>query len=182
MDIEMNTVYIIPVGTIKEDILTRIVPCLEERFLFRFRVSDPIVVPEQAYSATKRKYLSSTICEKIGHSAPFDAKYALGITDVDIFEDSANLIYNFTNKEESVGLISIHRFHSAGGRALQCEDIFFQRLLKEATHELGHLMGFRHCFNNSCVMYFSYSINDTDKKEAFFCRECEKKLNMKQNS
>jgi len=178
----MNKVYIVPVGNVDSEVLTRIVPCLEERFLFQFKTLPAIPVPPQAFNSSKKRYLTSIICENIRDHLPFDAKYLLGITDVDTFEDSSSLLYNFSNPEDIVALVSTQRFNFRGDREVFEKDIFFQRILKETTHEIGHLMGFRHCFNNYCVMYFSYSINDTDKKEAFFCHECEKKLNMIQNS
>lgn len=177
----MNVIYIVSVGNVNELILKRIIPCLEERFLFRLEILPSLPVPNRAYNTIKKKYLSSVICEEIRSHMPVNARYVLGITDIDTFEDSSNFIYNFSNAEDNVGLVSTYRLTYGMDKDPQEKDMFFQRILKEATHELGHLMGFRHCFNNHCVMYFSYSIKDTDRKGAFFCKDCEKKLNMIQN-
>ncbi|MBV9667768.1 MAG: hypothetical protein JO327_06520, partial [Nitrososphaeraceae archaeon] len=35
------------------------------------------------------------------------------------------------------------------------EYLFYQRIVKEAVHELGHAFGMNHCRNTSCVMHFS---------------------------
>lgn len=56
------------------------------------------------------------------------------------------------------------------------DDLFFQRVLKEAVHELGHVLGLVHCKNPKCVMHFSNSILDTDFKEWRYCDDCMKKL------
>jgi len=173
----MNRVYLLPVGNVKEEILKRLLPCLEERFLFGFTCLPVLSVPGNAYNVVKRKYLSPVICEKIKSEFPEDARFVLGITDVDTYDNSSNLIYNFTHSEDRVGLVSLYRLNPAFSGRASDEDLFFQRVLKEVVHELGHLIGFRHCFNSLCPMYFSYSINDTDKKGSFFCGECEKKLN-----
>ncbi|MGB9842483.1 MAG: matrixin family metalloprotease, partial [Candidatus Bathyarchaeales archaeon] len=50
--------------------------------------------------------------------------------------------------------------------------LFSARVLKEAVHELGHTLGLRHCSRGSCVMYFSNSIIDTDRKQSLFCDQC----------
>ncbi|RFA92381.1 archaemetzincin family Zn-dependent metalloprotease [Pyrobaculum aerophilum] len=53
---------------------------------------------------------------------------------------------------------------------------FEERLVKEITHEAGHLYGLAHCANPSCVMYFSNSLLDTDRKSPYFCPKCREKL------
>jgi len=44
--------------------------------------------------------------------------------------------------------------------------------VKEAVHEVGHTLGLAHCTNSSCVMFFSNSILDTDRKKSAFCEKC----------
>jgi len=55
--------------------------------------------------------------------------------------------------------------------------LFRARLLKEALHELGHSFGLQHCPNN-CVMRFSNSVVDVDRKSAFFCSRCVRELSL----
>jgi archaemetzincin len=49
--------------------------------------------------------------------------------------------------------------------------LFLERVVKEATHELGHAFGLRHCPRQKCVMFFSNSLADTDRKCRRFCNE-----------
>jgi archaemetzincin len=173
----MNKVYVIPVGEVDPSLLSRLLPCLEERFLFSFLATSPLPVPDNAYNLVKKKYLSSAIGEKISLIMPHDARYALGITALDTYDNYSNFVYNHVRSEERVGIVSLYRLDPLHSLLQADRDFYFQRTLKETTHEIGHLMGFRHCFDSSCVMYFSYSINDTDRKGTFFCQDCEKKLN-----
>ena len=44
------------------------------------------------------------------------------------------------------------------------ENLFRERALTEAVHELGHTYGLGHCPVSTCVMHFSNSLHDTDLK------------------
>src|ERR687898_582901 len=54
--------------------------------------------------------------------------------------------------------------------------VFYDRVTKEAVHELGHSFGLFHCNNKRCVMHFSNSLYDTDFKNRIFCKNCKNKL------
>ena len=49
---------------------------------------------------------------------------------------------------------------------------WFRRLLTEAVHELGHTYGLPHCPDPRCVMFFSNSRADTDRKSPHLCGRC----------
>lgn len=55
------------------------------------------------------------------------------------------------------------------------KDVLKIRALKEAIHEIGHVLGLIHCENKRCVMSFSNSIIDVDLKDWRYCKKCLKK-------
>lgn len=61
-------------------------------------------------------------------------------------------------------------------RADADEETFHRRAVKEAVHELGHTWGLSHCPHPRCVMRFSNSLEDTDRKETEWCGSCGRKL------
>src|SRR5574337_338076 len=56
------------------------------------------------------------------------------------------------------------------------ENLFLERALKEAVHELGHTYRLGHCGDTRCTMHFSNSLQDTDIKGPDFCPRCKLKL------
>ena len=69
------------------------------------------------------------------------------------------------SRAEEIILLTVYKLH---GNAL------LERVKKEAVHEIGHTFGLGHCLNKICVMSFSPSIFDVDRKEVHPCKKCER--------
>ena len=72
-----------------------------------------------------------------------------------------------------MAIISIHRLRSEFYGREPDRAVLMERMTKEAVHELGHLWGMKHCDDPGCVMFFSNSLEDTDKKSDRFCNRCQ---------
>jgi len=137
-------------------------------------LDETLPIPEEALDKARRQYRSGIILAAILEYAlkETDLDRVLGIVDVDIFVPELNFVFGEANCPGKAALISLWRlkpeFH---GRSSNVE-LFLERSTKEAVHELGHTLGLTHCPNLFCVMYFSNSIFDTDRKQSLFCNKC----------
>ena len=96
----------------------------------------------------------------------------LGICNFDAYSLSLNFVFGQASLNGGVAVMYLPRlkqeFYGLGAD----RSIFIERVLKEATHEVGHVFGLNHCPKRSCVMHFSNSLADTDRKATDFCEIC----------
>jgi archaemetzincin len=130
-------------------------------------------LPEEAYDEEREQYRSHIILPKVhDYATRYRSDKALGITDADIYAFGLSFVFGEAEHCGRAALISLYRLRPEfyGGPA--DNQLFSDRAAKEATHELGHTFGLAHCSNTYCVMYFSNSIFETDRKQTLFCGKC----------
>lgn len=136
-------------------------------------IDEGIPLPEKAFDETRKQHRSDVILTKVRSYAGkscFDR--VLGVVDVDVYAPKLNFVFGQADYDGRAALISLWRLRPDYYGDLPNEQLFHERSVKEAVHELGHTLGLEHCSNVFCVMHFSTSIYDTDVKHSLFCRKC----------
>lgn len=172
-------IYLIPIGDVEKRTLLKLSWALREKFEAVFEVGEPLPLSEDAYRPRRGQYFATPILEELKQNIPEDAEKVLGILDVDIFVPVLNFIFGQADLGGKVALISLTRLREEFYGNRKNKKLFLERALTEATHELGHTFGLRHCDNPKCVMRFSNDVRDTDIKGADFCEQCREKLEIK---
>lgn len=122
--------------------------------------------PDRQYPAREfLQYLESFAAEKTLVAA---------IADSDLSFPGLNFVFGLSDPVNGVSVISMHRFLEK--KKVTQSDRAFERTLKTAVHELGHLYGLSHCKDQKCAMFFSFNVADTDYKQKQFCGRCAEKL------
>lgn len=140
-------------------------------------ISTSLEMPPAAYNARRRQHDADLILERVFHRITGENR-VLALVSADLYTSSRNLNFIFGQAQcpGRVALVSLHRLDPTFYGNPPHHKLFLERATKEAVHELGHTFGLGHCANPSCVMSFSNSILDVDKKGSAFCETCQRKL------
>ena len=167
---------ILPIGQVDATVLQRVKDGLPKIFpeTTCFIVKEQGALPEVAFDKNRKQYRSNQILGIIQIYAAKKKKINryLGVVDVDIFVPELNFVFGEASFPGKAALISLWRLKPEYYGAKADVELYVQRSLKEAVHEIGHTLGLKHCPRSSCVMHFSNSIFDTDKKQSLFCDDC----------
>jgi archaemetzincin len=137
------------------------------------RAGRPLPHPSYAWNAQRRQYLADAIRDRLD---PGESTCALAVTDQDLYVPRLNFVFGLADPANRRAIIALPRLRQSYYRLPEDKDLFQQRVLKEAVHELGHVFGLRHCGDRRCAMAFSNSLADTDFKGSVFCARCRRQL------
>jgi len=169
------TIGILPVGNVDSAILLRIKDGLVKVFpeTTSLIVDERLPLSEKSFDKNRRQYRSNQILATIqSYALKKGLNRILGVVDADIFVPELNFVFGEAAFPGKAALISLWRLKSEFYGSPSNIEVFAERSLKEAVHEVGHTLGLKHCPRSSCVMHFSNSIFDTDKKQSLFCDNC----------
>jgi archaemetzincin len=157
---------LLPVGPIDPGIVRDLASAISA-LGFRVAVASEHAIPVGAYVAARRQYRAEALVELARQEA---GDRVLAVTEADLYSGGLNFVFGLADSPGRAAVISLHRLRADADAA-----VFRERALKEAVHELGHTMGLQHCSDPRCVMQFSNTLADTDRKATALCARCRRR-------
>ncbi|MCF6158794.1 MAG: hypothetical protein E3K32_09525 [wastewater metagenome] len=168
---------IIPFGSVRKELLELLQIELANTFGLGVRIFKEQATPHYAFSAKRNQYHSTEILEKL-RQVRIEDELILGVADVDLYVPELNFVFGEADIFSGVCIISLVRLRQKYYGLPENEKLFFERAVKEAIHEIGHTYRLGHCKDPKCIMHFSNSIQDTDRKGPGFCNTCKTKIGL----
>jgi archaemetzincin len=106
---------------------------------------------------------------------PNEETKLLALFDIDAYSSAFDFVLGEAFYQGRIGAVYLPRLRQEFYGLKPNYSLFYERLVKESIHELGHVFGIIHCKNRQCVMHFSISLHYVDTKERSFCQGCAKK-------
>jgi archaemetzincin len=124
----------------------------------------------------RSQYSGEPFLAALAAARPPGEEVILGVTGVDLTVPGLNFVFGLADPPSRCTVISLARLYPEFYGQPRDPGRFKARAVTEAVHELGHLLGLGHCIDSACVMAFSNSLADTDRKGPGFCKPCREKL------
>lgn len=177
ISLKNQTLSIVPFGAVQREIVKFIQTELNHTLGFVTKTLREEPVPEFAFDPSRNQYHSTKILERLKKMKRNDERI-LGIADIDLYVPELNFIFGEADTGGMACIISLVRLRQEYYGLPKNEKLFWERTLKEAIHEIGHTYRLGHCKDQKCIMHFSNSIQDTDRKGPHFCHKCMAEINL----
>jgi archaemetzincin len=163
-------IIISPIGEINQEVCGLVEKKIQLVFGYHTMTRPVLSDISFAYDENRKQYHSTPILQKLSDNAPENCFKIIGITGLDLFIPILTHVYGEAQLGGKACMISTYRLQD--GIEIDSYSKIQDRIVKEATHELGHTFSLRHCDNSSCIMHYCRGIQDVDMKSDKLCRYC----------
>lgn len=153
-------------------LLTRLADRLGRIFTATVQVRPAQFDPERAFDGSRGQYNSTSLLARLLGDAKAYPGRVLGVASVDLFIPIFTHVFGEAQLAGRAAVVSTYRLDNRQYGLPENDGLLVERLVKEATHELGHTYGLLHCTHPSCVMRSSSYVEDVDLKSEQFCPAC----------
>ncbi|MCX7000071.1 MAG: archaemetzincin family Zn-dependent metalloprotease [Candidatus Sumerlaeota bacterium] len=167
-----ETLYLVPFDNVSTKVLHCIGGAIKMQIPLYYTFMEAERMPMEAFNPARRQYLSTALLNLLSEKFMAPGRRILGVCESDLYVPELNFVFGEADMKRGVAVISLSRLHQEFYGLPPDEKIFMRRALTEAVHELGHTYGLPHCRDPHCVMFFSNSLADTDRKGYRFCKRC----------
>jgi archaemetzincin len=172
----MKLLQLLPIGDFDCRILMELGPAMAERFRLPCEVLADPLDPQFAFHGERQQYHSSELLNAMQRYVGPQTWRILGVTMLDLYIPILTFVFGEAQIGGPCGVVSGHRLEQEFYGLPPDEELFHQRLLKEAVHEIGHTLDLTHCDDYQCAMAPSHAVEWIDLKESTLCPSCQDRV------
>ncbi len=177
-----NTLYIQPIGPLVDDDSVLINTTAE--YLQTFYSLPVKILPEwdssiisldaqRTFFGSKQYHTKHILYDLLKLKLPPNAVAYMAITSVDLYPDEDwHFVFGQASTKDRVGVSSLARLKKYYGDNQLNFNLSFKRISKTSSHEIGHMLGIKHCTEFKCIMNGSNHLAESDSKPMWLCPQC----------
>ena len=172
----MMLLQLLPIGELEDELLRALAPAMADTFGIPCELLAKPLDPAFAYHRERQQYHSSEILQAMQDRLQADSWRMLGVAEVDLYIPILTFVFGEAQMGGPCALISAHRLRQEFYGLPADPGTLYQRLLKEAVHEVGHTLELTHCEDYQCAMAPSHAVEWIDLKESTLCSSCRSRV------
>ncbi len=174
-----------PYGNIADREVDSVKNSIEKMYGFEVVVLNKVDLPEMAYTEIRYpRYRADSLLHWLTYHHPDSIDIAVGLTNQDIsitkYKEGTREVKDPEWMYKDFGIFGLG---SVGGNACVVSSnrlhknvsskTFYKRLMRITCHEVGHVLGLRHCPEPNCLMNdANESIKTIDNSTGDLCQDC----------
>lgn len=131
-----------------------------------------MAIPEEAYQSQRGQYDAGVVLKYLSRFSFPPHSRLLAITDADLCTPIHTFVFGQAEMGQSLAIVSDFRLKDMQAGLMAAEDVYYERLVKVALHELAHTFSLYHCETPQCLMQVSRGLSHLDQLNIFFCERC----------
>jgi archaemetzincin len=168
----VSKIILVILSQIDSLIIAKLGQSLEKTFCRPVEIRYEITSLDFAYDNAREQYMSPLVLARFRKMKKRRGDKIIAVTDVDLYSTGYDFVYGEADMKAGVASLSINRLIDDATDL----NLNIERIIREATHEMGHLFGLGHCRDRQCVMCTCTCLEEVDAAQGGLCPDCSKKL------
>jgi archaemetzincin len=173
MNAETPGIGVVPVGDVAEVAPKIIAAHLSGYLDLSAEVLPAVEHPAYALDPVRFQYDAGRILRRLESRTYGGYAKLIAVADVDIFVPIFTYVFGEARQGGKMALVSLARLKKNRDGSVTPQDTVYERAVKVALHELGHLFHLSHCRGERrCLMRFCGGLAELDRNPLYLCRYC----------